>query len=77
MEEHLSDLLPGQRCVIESMDIYGGLRKRLRDMGFQPQAGVSCALIAPSGSPMAFWVRDALVALRREDCKKITVRHDK
>ena len=69
----LSDLLPGEGCVVKCIQIDGPAQSRLFDMGFRKGANVQCAYIAPSGSPMAFWIKDSLVAMRRCDCRMISV----
>ena len=69
----LNQLRPGEAGKMQSMQIYGGFRRRLRDMGFLPGSRIECACLAPSGSPIAFWVKDTLLALRIEDCKNIQV----
>ncbi len=75
MDEHvLSCLKQGDRCVIQTLALYSGQRRRLRDLGLRPGVEVACAHIAPSGSPMAFWVKGALIALRTEDCRRIRVK---
>ncbi len=67
----LSELKQGETCVVQSVTLQAGLRQRLRDLGLCPGNDVVCAYIAPSGSPIAFWVKGALIALRREDCAQI------
>ena len=69
----LGDIFPGESCVIETLNIHGAARRRLMDMGFLPGTKVQCAFRAPSGSPMAFWVKEALIALRRCDCRQVGV----
>lgn len=67
----LSDLKKGDCCTLQSVALYSGQRRRLQDLGMMPGCEIVCAYIAPSGSPMAFWVKGALIALRRTDCRKI------
>lgn len=69
----LGDVFPGESCVIETLNIHGAARRRLMDMGFLPGTKVQCAFTAPSGSPMAFWVKEALIAIRRCDCRRVGV----
>lgn len=69
----LCELRPGEAGRVQALDLYGGMRRRLRDLGFQPGGLLRCAFVAPAGSPMAFWCQDALIALRREDCRRIRV----
>lgn len=69
----LSTLSPGESCVIDEIKIEGPVRRRLLDMGLQQGTRVQCAYIAPSGTPMAFWVKDSLIAMRRCDCALVGV----
>lgn len=68
--QKLSDLLPGECCVIKSI---GDDMLRFRELGLHPGAVVRCETAAPSGSPIGFWISGALIALRRSDCKNIGV----
>lgn len=69
----LSCLRQGDRCIIQSLGLYSGQRRRLRDLGMLPGTVITCAHIAPSGTPMAFWIKGAMIALRTEDCRRIRV----
>lgn len=72
-ETFLSELKKGDRCVLRSIELYASQRCRLQDLGMLPGSQIDCAYIAPSGSPMAFWVKGALIALRADDCSRIRV----
>lgn len=69
----LSSLRRGEKCTLCSIGLQGGMGRRLRDLGLIPGTRLECAFTAPSGSPMAFWIRGALIALRRDDCRQIIV----
>ncbi len=69
----LSCLRRGEQCTLRFIGLQGGMGRRLRDLGLIPGTRLQCAFTAPSGSPMAFWIRGALIALRRDDCSRITV----
>ncbi len=69
----LSCLRQGDVCELRSIRLQGGMGRRLRDLGMIPGTKIRCAFIAPAGSPMAFWIRGAMIALRREDCRHIAV----
>lgn len=73
---YLSDLAAGESCVVKSFAEELECRRRLYDLGLCPGNKLSCAYIAPSGSPIAFWVKGALIALRYEQCLKILVQHN-
>lgn len=70
-EVFLSELKQGDCVLVQSVDLYAGLRRRLQDLGMLPGSKIICAYIAPSGSPMAFWIKGALIALRCGDCRHI------
>ena len=43
------------------------------DLGFIPGAPVSALQAAPWGDPVAYGVRGAVIALRREDARRILI----
>lgn len=63
----LSAMKPGETACVAEIRVEGALRRRLFDLGLIPQTRVSCRCVAPAGSPMAFAVRGAVIALRRCD----------
>lgn len=73
----LSDLRPGQTGEVVQLSprIRGPERRRLMDLGFLPGTHISADMSAPGGQPVAYRVRGALIALRREqaDLIKITM----
>ena len=69
----LSAIAPGEKAWITEIRVEGALRRRLFDLGLIPETLVSCRLIAPAGSPMAFTVRGAVIALRTRDAQDILV----
>ena len=69
----LSAIAPGETARVTEIRVEGALRRRLFDLGLIPQTTVSCRFVAPAGSPMAFTVRGAAIALRTRDARKIFV----
>ena len=69
----LSQLRPGQRAVVLENHCTRELRHRLEDLGLTPGLELLCLHTAPSGSPAAYEVRGALIALRRSDAESILV----
>lgn len=51
----------------------GAERRRLLDLGFVPGSIVEANLISPGGDPVAYLVRGALIALRREQARFICI----
>ena len=70
----LSDLLPGMKAVMISMEVNGCIRRRLLDLGFIPGAEVEAVLKSPSGDSAAYSIRGAVIALRKGDAARILVR---
>ena len=69
----LAAIAPGETVRVAEIRVEGALRRRLFDLGLIPQTLVSCRLAAPAGSPMAFTVRGAVLALRTRDAQEIFV----
>jgi len=71
----LSELKAGEmgRVAAISPRLRGVERRRLLDLGILPGTDIRAELVSPSGDPTAYRVRGALIALRREQAKLITV----
>ena len=67
----LSLLMPGQSAVIHWLPEQPDIVFRLLDLGFVPEATVTCILRRGHGAISAFLVRNAVIALRREDSQMI------
>lgn len=70
----LSELKPGRRAVVVESRCDPELAARLEDLGLTPGLEVSCLHRAPSGTPAAYEIRGAAIALRRRDAALILVR---
>ena len=70
----LSDLRPGQFALVQSLHSTGGMRRRLQDIGLIENTLVECLGISPLGDPAAFCIRGAVIALRREDSRDVSVK---
>ena len=68
----LNELRVGERARITKMNVRGGMRRRMQDIGFLEGAEVSCMLRGRSGEPGAFLVCGALIALREEEMKRVS-----
>ena len=68
------DQLPiGGHARITSMQCKGLARRRLMDLGILPGAAIMAELRSPLGDPVAYRVRGALIALRREQAAEILI----
>ena len=68
------DQLPiGGAASIRSLDMDGTRRRRMMDLGFVPGASVSALHAGPWGDPVAYGIRGAVIALRKEDAAGIHI----
>jgi len=73
--ETLLDVLPGEvvRVVGLSSACQGTQRRRLLDLGVVRGTEITAELVAAAGDPVAYRVRGALIALRREQAGWIAI----
>lgn len=71
----LADLMVGKTCKISSVELDGLLRRRILDLGIIPGTKVQCIRKSPTGDPIAFKVRDTIIALRCDDANFIKISH--
>jgi DtxR family Mn-dependent transcriptional regulator len=74
--ETLADLEVGDRATVLGITARctGGERRRLLDLGIVPGTVIAAVLRSASGDPIAYEVRGAVIALRREQAEAIRVR---
>jgi DtxR family Mn-dependent transcriptional regulator len=73
--EHLSELKSGEKAVVAGISLAcrGFERRRLLDLGILPGTVIQAEFASPSGDPMAYRIRDALIALRDDQAKMILI----
>lgn len=64
----------GQRGTVEIIRLQGAVLQRILDLGLTEGCPVRCRLRSPAGGPIAYEIRGAVIALRRQDASKILVR---
>ncbi len=69
----LSELSPGDKGVVLSVNCKGKLRKRLMDMGLVKGVGFEVERVAPLGDPMGLKIKGFHLSLRREEAGEIIV----
>lgn len=72
--KNLFELKTGEKCLINKILLLGSMRRRLLDIGLIENTEVECVGESPCGDPKAFFIRGAVIALRREDCEQILVK---
>ena len=78
MNRTLNALRPGESAFVEAVSQEGerNMMARLMDIGLTGGARVACLFAAPSGEPRAYWIRGAVIALRRKDAEKVYLREE-
>ena len=66
----LSELKVGEEAVVTAIH---SDNRRLKDIGLVTGTRVRCVLKSPLGDPVAYNIRGAVVAIRKEDSKNISV----
>jgi DtxR family Mn-dependent transcriptional regulator len=77
--EKLSVLEPGEHARVTGISprCRGAQRRRLLDLGVIPGTRVEAELASPGGDPVAYRIRGAVIALRREQADLIQVERDR
>jgi len=72
---YLSDLTVGQKGrVVQLMPkLRGAERRRLLDLGMLPGTTIEAEMSSPMGDPVAYRVRDSLIALRKDQARNIKI----
>lgn len=69
----LYDIRPGENARIVWLGCDEPAKGRLRDLGFEPDAVITCVLRRPAKNIAAYLVRNTVIALRRADSRSILV----
>ena len=67
----LNELKVGQRGTVSQFLSDTSMRRRLQDIGLIEGTKVECIQKSPSGDPIAFLIRGAVIALRTEDSSSV------
>lgn len=68
------DALPvGASAVVTALRSTGAQRRRMLDLGFVPGSCVCALHVSPWSDPVAYGVRGAVIALRREDAGGVQI----
>ncbi|NDJ77748.1 MAG: ferrous iron transport protein A [Chloroflexi bacterium] len=69
----LADLQPGQTGIVSRLESQGPERRRMMDLGIVPGTRIFAEMSSPMGDPVAYRIRGAVVALRREQACLIEI----
>ena len=71
----LAEVPVGKKCEVCSLTSAGSERRRMLDIGLVQGTTVEALQKSPSGNPVAYFIRGAVIALRDEDANKILVQY--
>jgi ferrous iron transport protein A len=67
-------LLPlGKKAKVKALTTNGTSRRRMLDLGLISDTEVEALQKSPSGDPVAYQIRGAVIALRKEEASRILV----
>jgi len=67
----LAELPIGRTGVVLALQAEGLPRRRLLDLGLVPGTKVEAVRRSPAGDPIAFRIRGAVIALRKEEAQQV------
>lgn len=70
----LSELPVGEKGEVVSLSSSGNERRRMLDLGLIQGTTVEAISKSPSGNPIAYFIRGAVIALRDIDADRILIR---
>ena len=73
MKSTLDTLKIGEHAIVKKINSKNDIKRRLLDIGMTEESQVECVLCSPFGDPIAYWIRGALIAIRKEDAQNIIV----
>ena len=70
----LNELKVGESATVYELITKGTMRRRFLDIGLVESTKVTCIGRSPGGDPSAYLIRDAVIAIRKEDGQTIVLK---
>lgn len=70
----MAELRVGECAEVETILLEEGMGRRVRELGLQEGAVVTCVGESPLGDPHAYQVGRTVLALRQQDARSVRVR---
>lgn len=67
----MADLKIEETGIIKELKLSGFQKTRLLDLGFTENSKVKKVMVSPAGDPTAYQIKGTVIALRKEEAKKI------
>lgn len=71
--QKLDELPLGGVCRVAQVDASGSFHRRMLDLGITSGTKITALHKSISGNPIAYEIRGAVIALRKEDAKSIAI----
>ena len=69
----LCDVTRDEEVLVKEVNVHGSMKRRLVDIGLIEGTRVKCVGKSPLGDPSAYLIRGAVIAIREETGKDVTV----
>ena len=69
----LSNMKISDKAIVKKIVAKENIKRRLLDLGVIEGAIIKCVLKSPFNDPLAYLIRGSVIAIRKEDVKKIEV----
>ena len=69
----MNELNPNDEAIVENVCASPEIKRRFLDLGLISGTRIKCVSRSPAGDPRAYLIRGAVIAIRSDDCCKITV----
>ena len=73
MHKSLNELTLNEYAIINQINVDENIKRRLLDIGIIPGTKIKAIFKSPKKDPMAYLVRNTVIALRNKDAKGIEV----
>lgn len=74
MIKQLTSLRPGEQAEIVELKVGGYAQRRLMEMGITPGVTIEAVMKSAFKDPMAYRVRDTILAIRRQQAEQILIK---
>jgi len=69
----MNQMKTGDFATVQRLDVRGGARRRLQDLGLIEGTYIECLQKSPLGDPVAYLIRGAVIAIRSDESSRILI----
>lgn len=64
----------GRIAEVVKINTKNSIGRRFLDIGIVPGSKIECVMESPNGNPVAYLIKGAVIAIRKEDSKDVVIR---